>query len=416
MHHKKDYIIVKDRHPYISEVLNDCINLCVPTKRNEPLSSILQKMCSKITNNFTQLSNQISEINTEIGELPVYSLVDGENTTVSGSGTELDPWMVNVADPTVYALEEGNNITITGDGSVGDPWVISTDFTPQAYTGEQGILLDTGNVFKLGGNSTGAAVLMNTFRYFNLNAGQGQGGGGLNMNVFRPTNVGTILSTTPISITSAEAGGGVQLHWVMGVDSSKCMKLSYEHMPGTGINPRTMMRAVALTDMAFQSDGNISFFRGSDSNVARFFQNGNYRVSANAFMTDSGAKFQLDGSGSQIIFQALENSFTEVFRIHQGGKFGWAAGTPTSFLHLKAGTIAAATSPAKFTSGPVMTAAEAGAMEYNNTFHLTNSDATRRHIVLAPNTTKVTAAAPYTNDGYITVNIGGTNFNLMTTA
>ena len=112
----------------------------------------------------------------------------------------------------------------------------------------------------------------------------------------------------------------------------------------------------------------------------------------------------------------MENSFTEVFRIHQGGKLGWAAGTPTSFLHLKAGTATAATSPAKFTTGPVMTIAEAGAMEYNNTFHLTNSDATRRHIVLAPNTTKVTAAAPYTNDGYITVNIGGINFNLMTTA
>jgi hypothetical protein len=46
--HKKDYIIVKDRHPRISEVLNDCVNLCVSASRNEPLSSILQKMCAKI--------------------------------------------------------------------------------------------------------------------------------------------------------------------------------------------------------------------------------------------------------------------------------------------------------------------------------------------------------------------------------
>lgn len=38
-----------------------------------------------------------------------------------------------------------------------------------------------------------------------------------------------------------------------------------------------------------------------------------------------------------------------------------------------------------------------------------------RTLITAPNTTKVTASAPYTNTGYITVNIGGTDFNLMVT-
>ena len=70
----------------------------------------------------------------------------------------------------------------------------------------------------------------------------------------------------------------------------------------------------------------------------------------------------------------------------------------------------------KLTTGANLTTAEVGAIEYNNTFHLTNSDATRRHVVLAPNTTKVTASAPYTNDGYIIINIGGTDFKVMTTA
>lgn len=98
------------------------------------------------------------------------------------------------------------------------------------------------------------------------------------------------------------------------------------------------------------------------------------------------------------------------------GRVGIGVGTPTGALHLKAGTATASTAPLKFTTGTVNTSAEAGAMEYNNTFHLTNSDATRRHIVTAPNTTKVTAGAPYTNDGYIVVNIGGTDFKVMTTA
>lgn len=90
--------------------------------------------------------------------------------------------------------------------------------------------------------------------------------------------------------------------------------------------------------------------------------------------------------------------------------------SPTAYLHLAAGEAAASRAPLKFTTGTNQTTAEAGTMEYNNTFHLTNSDATRRHVVLAPNTTKVTAGAPYTNDGYIVMNIGGTDFKIMTTA
>ena len=95
---------------------------------------------------------------------------------------------------------------------------------------------------------------------------------------------------------------------------------------------------------------------------------------------------------------------------------GIAITAPTARLHLPAGTATANTAPLKLTTGTNLTTAEVGAIEYNNTFHVTNSDATRRHVATAPNTTKVTTAAPYTNDGYITINIGGTDFKVMTTA
>lgn len=100
------------------------------------------------------------------------------------------------------------------------------------------------------------------------------------------------------------------------------------------------------------------------------------------------------------------------------GNLGIGSGlsAPTAKLHIAAGSATANTAPIKLTSGTNLTTAEAGAIEYNNTFHLTNSDATRRHIVTAPNTTKVTAGAPYTNDGYVVMNIGGTDFKVMTTA
>lgn len=117
--------------------------------------------------------------------------------------------------------------------------------------------------------------------------------------------------------------------------------------------------------------------------------------------------------GSTIIFEA--NS-SEAMRVTSTGKMGIGTTTPTATLHIKAGSATANTAPIKLTTGTVNTTAEAGAIEYNNTFHVTNSDATRRHIATAPNTTKVTAGAPYTNDGYITINIGGTDFKVMTTA
>ena len=102
--------------------------------------------------------------------------------------------------------------------------------------------------------------------------------------------------------------------------------------------------------------------------------------------------------------------------ITKDGKIGAGITSPTAIFHLGAGTATANTAPLKLTTGALNTTAEAGAIEYNNTFHFTNSDATRRHVVTAPNTTKVTAGAPYTNDGYVVINIGGTNFNVMTTA
>ena len=90
--------------------------------------------------------------------------------------------------------------------------------------------------------------------------------------------------------------------------------------------------------------------------------------------------------------------------------------TATARLHIGSGTATIGTAPIKIDSGTLLTTPEAGTVEYNGTFYATNKDATRRHFVLAPNTTKVTAGAPFTNDGYIVVRIGGTDFKLMTKA
>jgi hypothetical protein len=137
-----------------------------------------------------------------------------------------------------------------------------------------------------------------------------------------------------------------------------------------------------------------------------------------------GALFQVYGGNAGFVgfngsaYNSLDirsGISTQLF-LATNGNIGIGQTSPTARLMLPAGTATASTAPLKFTSGTLNTTAEAGAIEYNNTFRVTNSDAIRRHIVTAPNTTKVTASAPYTNDGYIIINIGGTDFKVMTTA
>lgn len=113
---------------------------------------------------------------------------------------------------------------------------------------------------------------------------------------------------------------------------------------------------------------------------------------------------------------------TSVTGIHYGlimdasclSSFNAGTAPTNAFVSIGAGTTTLA--PLKLISGTNLTAAVAGCFEYDNTLYFTQSDATRRNVVLATNATKTTAGAPYTNDGYITVRIGGTDVRLMTTA
>lgn len=154
------------------------------------------------------------------------------------------------------------------------------------------------------------------------------------------------------------------------------------------------------------------FFFGSDDDVYKVSSCGVFAFSEEAFS-------QSTAYGSNLRFETTNigsTSRAERLRVSAAGRVGIGVTGPTAMLHLKAGTATASTAPLKLNTGTVLTTAEAGAVEYNNTFHLTDSDATRRHVVVCASSTKTTAGAPYTNDGYITVRIGGTDVKLMTTA
>lgn len=98
------------------------------------------------------------------------------------------------------------------------------------------------------------------------------------------------------------------------------------------------------------------------------------------------------------------------------GNVGIGQITTSARLHLPAGTATAGTAPVKFTSGTITSVAVPGQAEYNGRFILTESDSTNRFIVQAAASTKTTAGAPYTNDGYVTITINGTDVKVLTTA
>ena len=137
-----------------------------------------------------------------------------------------------------------------------------------------------------------------------------------------------------------------------------------------------------------------------------------------------GAGAAMIRASSTTAFQVMDSAFGIKLNVTWSGAGSYFATplsinkttTATARLHIGAGAAGANNAPLKIDSGTLLTTAEVGAVEYNGTFHATNSDAVRRHFVLAPNTTKVKAGAPFANDGYVVVRIGGTDFKLMTTA
>ena len=87
------------------------------------------------------------------------------------------------------------------------------------------------------------------------------------------------------------------------------------------------------------------------------------------------------------------------------GNLGIGIANPTARLHLASGTATANTAPLKFTSGTLMTSAQAGSLEYDGfNYYLTNSANVRRSIATVP--------APGSFDNTNTISNSGGNITL----
>ena len=194
--------------------------------------------------------------------------------------------------------------------------------------------------------------------------------------------------------------------------------ISYKSTTGTG----------AATDAAHLFVGGTN---GATESI-RFLNNGNIRIPnarviqgmdsagtyRNLFNWSGGDNILINGRPGTTDIEINPTSASRGTVIKSTGQVGiYGVSSPTANLHVGASTSAGASgAPFKINSGTVITTPESGAIEYDGSYYMTQSDATRRFCVLATNATKTIAGAPYANDGYITIRIGGTDVKLMTTA
>lgn len=102
------------------------------------------------------------------------------------------------------------------------------------------------------------------------------------------------------------------------------------------------------------------------------------------------------------------STYANLLYINSSGKMGINAVSPTAYLHLPAGSTAATTAPLKFTSGSLMTTAEAGGVEFLTdkyygtiTTGAARKEFTMNDAALTPGTTPVATTNGRLTDGLI---------------
>jgi hypothetical protein len=119
-----------------------------------------------------------------------------------------------------------------------------------------------------------------------------------------------------------------------------------------------------------------------------------------------GIYFQSTGATSGSYAQVLLNSSSDyLFSVRNDGNVGIGYLSPTARLHIRAGSATANTAPLKFTSGTLLTVAEAGAIEFltDDLYVTITTGSARKKIVLDDGTALTATRIPFaTTNGRLT--------------
>lgn len=128
----------------------------------------------------------------------------------------------------------------------------------------------------------------------------------------------------------------------------------------TGVNGA----AIGIINTTSGNAGSTAVGSGLKSKSSAGVVVGHYNDSTNA---TSETSFSSTNRAFQIGIGTADNARVNALTTLFNGNTGLGVLVPTSTLHIKAGTTTAGTAPIKFTSGTNLTAAEAGAMEWDGT-------------------------------------------------
>lgn len=166
-------------------------------------------------------------------------------------------------------------------------------------------------------------------------------------------------------INAGNYGFGTSTPGILGVSAYKYLTLSNTGLTGGGIFEAQLVTASATQDIEILG---VYGYNGT-TNVAGMQVNGDGSIT----------------SGNITFFtKTTAGIATERIRVNSQGRTGFGVTTITAIVHLKAGTATASTAPLKFTSGTLLTIAEAGAIEFlTDKFYATiSSGAVRKEITL----------------------------------
>jgi len=143
---------------------------------------------------------------------------------------------------------------------------------------------------------------------------------------------------------------------------------------------------------------NGTFDASRDLNIKSMRQDGDATGPVDA------AQFYRTGTtGSTLAI--LDNAANYSFRVLPVGRIGvGGVSVPTAQMHFAASTTSASTAPIKFSTGTLMTTAEAGAFEYDGSHFYLSPSTTRKKIPLFTSATAATGSILYGN---------GTDFSLL---
>mgnify|MGYP000738821179 CR=1 FL=1 len=309
-------------------------------------------------------------------------------TTVSGGG-----------GTTTNSLTIGTGLSGTSfNGSA--PVTIAIDSTVATLTGSQALTNKTYNGLTIT-SSTGTLTVVNG-KTVVLN----------NSITFSGTDSTTITMPTATSTVLANnlglSGGTTLIGGTAATDLVEFRKTSGNQVTGVS-------NIFKFTSGNNGANELVRFGDGIATNIGEFSAWAAGQSSSTTHMWRAGTNFSYFNAGTDLRLQVGAVSYINML----SGAGTVAIQKPLTFasganVTLVAGSTTLA--PLIMTSGTYKTTAAAGSIEYNGQFSMTPTDATRRYVVLAAGSTKTTAGAPYTNDGYVTMNINGTDVKVMTTA